>query len=116
MKVKCKVCANESKSMCRLRKSGIKVNKPRLCDDFIYDPLKVKVHTEIPVVKFGYAEQQAAKKYIKEERARIVEAARKGTLIADEERDKQVIYNDNKYPLTGDLSRFTTTAAEAKED
>lgn len=117
-KVKCKVCANETKSMCKLRKSGIKINKPRICDDFIFAPLKVKVHTEIPTVKFGYAEEQEAKRQrraqLKELRAEIAKAT-EGTSKEDLGKAAFEAYSsarDTKHPLTGDLSRFLTTASE----
>jgi len=114
-KVKCKVCANETKGMCKFRRSGVKINKPRICDDFVFAPLKVKVHTEVPSIKFGYAEEQAAKKQRKELNA----AANRIADNAPEEDTGKAAFNeymagrDSKHPLTGDLSRFLTTASEA---
>jgi hypothetical protein len=52
-KVKCNVCANEKGRMCIVKKIGISVNKPRICEAFIYDEIKLKAKQDIPSIKAG---------------------------------------------------------------
>ena len=132
-KVKCKVCANEVSGFCSVKKIGVKVNKHRICEAYVYDEARLKMKTEIPTVRVGYAEQQENKRRMKAELKRIKEELKKkplnGTardlgLIDDASfsgEESRIITpgdprfsmprNDIKHPLTGDLSRFMTTAS-----
>ena len=130
-KVKCKVCAKEVSGMCSVKKTTIKLNKKRKCNAYVYDEAKLKTKTEIPVTKMGYRDMQEAKARFKREmrelRRMAKEAPKQGTaenlgLIVPEE--KKIIkpgdvgFNaprDTKHPMTGDLSRFMTTAVDTKD-
>lgn len=127
-KVKCKVCANEVSAFCNIKKIGVSVNKPRICEAYTYSESKLKAKEEIPTIRLGYAEQQASKRRMKAELKRIKEELKKGPaqgtardlgLIQPSESSiimpgdsRFSIPRDTKHPLTGDLSRFTTTAKE----
>jgi hypothetical protein len=105
-KVKCRVCSNEVSNICTIKKVGVKPNKPRVCDAFIYDKSKVKIHKEIPTIKYGYKERMEERRKRKEELKR---------LKAESKKDYTSLYEpmrttNSKYPTTGDLSRFITSA------
>jgi hypothetical protein len=126
-KVKCNVCSNEKGGICIIKKIGVAIKKPRICEAFIYNEAKLKAKQEIPTIKSGYVDQQAAKLRLKEELKSIRDAMKSGPsqgtakdlgLIKQEE-SKIITPGDpgfyttanTKHPLTGDLSRFLTTAA-----
>lgn len=129
MKVKCRVCDNEKDGFCKVKKIGVKVNKSRTCEAYIYNESKVKAKQELKTTKISYADRERAKAMRKEElkklRALLKEGQRQGTakdlgLIEKEESriikpgDPRFVMpnSDPKHPLTGDLSRFTTTVSE----
>lgn len=128
-KVKCKVCANECGGVCSVKNMGIKPNKRRVCTAFVYDQAKVKQKTEIPITRITYREQQEAKRRFKAEIKEMKRLAKEGpkqgtasNLGLIEKSESAIIKpgdpnfsmpnRDLKYPLTGDLSRFTTTASD----
>lgn len=133
-KVRCGLCANEISGICKIKKIGVKPNKSRICEAYIFDESKLKTKEEVPTIKFGYLEQQEAKRRRKAERKAIQEMARtkpgQGTakdlgLISSEEKSNIILpgdlnfyipSTDPKHPLTGDLSRFVTTATDKKEE
>lgn len=47
IKVKCKVCANETNEICSVKKCKVKINKSRACEAFIYEPTKVKIKQQL---------------------------------------------------------------------
>lgn len=107
-KVKCGVCANEHGGICSIKRVGVKTNKSRLCEAYIYDERKLKTKQEVTTIKFGYKEQQEEKKKRKEEVDNI-----KQQYNSNHRAKIDMIKQSNpnsKYPLTGDLSRFITTA------
>ena len=108
-KVRCGVCENENDGICSIKKVGVRINKPRNCGDYVYNEGKLKVKHNIPTVKFGYKEQQEEKVKKKEE----IEEYKNQYLKNQNHRIDMVkqMNPNSKYPLTGDLSRFTTTAS-----
>jgi len=118
-KVKCGVCANEFSGVCSIKKIGVKTNKPRICEAYIYDEKKMKAKQDIPSIRVSYAEEQEAKRRYKEEMKALKELAKKGPenqtardlgLMTEPSKEEMFIPRPNvKHPLTGDLSRFTTT-------
>ena len=101
MKVRCAACVNEKDKICMLKKIGVKINKPRVCESFSLVEGKAKVRVTLPSVKFGYAEQQEAKrmrKERKEEQSKPTVSATRNTTTT------------SAHPLTGDLSRFVSSA------
>lgn len=128
-KVKCAVCANETASMCKIKKVKIKLNKKRLCEAYVYDEAKVRAKQVIPTISFGYTEQEEHRKKMKEElktlKRLMKQQPQDGTakslgLLKEATEESRIIKpgdpkfvmpsGDQKHPLTGDLSRFVTTA------
>lgn len=133
-KVKCSVCANEKAKFCTIKKIGVKVNKPRTCEAYVYDESKVKARQEIHTMKVGYRQQQENKKRMKEElkelKAMLKEGPRNKTaqdlgLYVEGKGESKIITpgdprftmpsKDIKHPLTGDLSRFTSSVDKKGE-
>lgn len=135
-KVRCSVCQYEKDSFCSIKKNRVSKNKTRICNKFVLEETKAKQKPQKTMpVRMGYAKTQALKAKLKAERKEFLkmlkEGPREGTaqdlgLIdkvspgAGYEMSTGGIIiptgtKDNKHPLTGDLSRFTTTA-EKKED
>lgn len=113
-KVKCRVCTNEVSGVCSIKKASVRVNKSRTCEAFVYNPSKVKVHVEVPTVKFGYAEQQEAKRKRKEELRKAQEALKASQNVPISTQIPTSTGN-SMYPTTGDLSRFITSAEKDGE-
>lgn len=129
MKVKCRVCDNEDKGFCKVKKVKVKINKARICEAYIYNESKLKAKEKVNTTKILFADQQAIKKQQKEELKKLRELLKQGQkqgtardlgLIPKEESkiiqpgDPRFVMprTDSKHPLTGDLSRFTTTVSE----
>lgn len=125
-KIKCNVCSNENNSFCTIKKVKVHINKKRNCDFYVYDSSKLKVKQKIPSIRVGYIEQQNDRRKSKEklkELKKLVEANPGKNIAHDLGMSNSnghctitTVPNDltAKHPLTGDLSRFTTTAT--KED
>ena len=131
MTTKCRVCANEINSFCKIKKIKIKINKKRKCEAYIFDESKVKTKQNVPVIKFGYKQQQEAKRRFKAQMKELRELRKlaakgpgRGTardlgLVKPDEESRIITPGDprfsmpgnTKHPLTGDLSRFVTTAS-----
>ncbi len=129
MKVRCKVCDNELNGFCKIKKITVKTNKSRKCEAYIFNEGKVKAKQEIETVRVSYREMEAAKKRHKEEmkqlRKMMKEGPQEGTAkqlgLVKPEESRIIKPGDpgfsmpnatSAHPLTGDLSRFTTTVTE----
>ena len=119
-KIKCNVCSNENNGFCTIKKVKVHINKKRKCDSYVYDASKFKVKQKIPSVRIGYVEQQndrrKSKEKLKELKKLMNTKPGQGTAqnLGLVDFDSQSDHAKVKHPLTGDLSRFTTTAT--KED
>ena len=100
-KVTCATCANEENRKCLVKKNTVALNKRRRCDIFVLEPTKVKAKQILKTVKMGYKEKEALKKEYKEQISRLKEEAKMGRQP-----------RNMAHPLTGDLSRFTSTAGK----
>ena len=117
-KVRCNVCSNEMSGVCQVKNSRIKINKSRNCKAYIYDEDKIKVKEDIPTIKVGYKQQQENRLRMKEEIKELKEKMKNG-LSKKEAQDLGLVQGgssvvptgDAKHPMTGDLSRFITTAS-----
>lgn len=109
-KVKCSVCLNENNKFCTIKKVKVHINKKRKCDGYIYDSSKLKIKQEIPLIQIGYAEQQIARQKAKMKLKDLRKLDKEKT---EDKTAQKTMLNvpDTKHPLTGDLSRFTTTAS-----
>ncbi len=132
-KVKCRVCANEKGHMCLIKKIGVAINKPRICEAYTYDEGKLKAKVHVPTIKMGYKDHQESKRRLKEElkalKKSMVAGPSQGTaqdlglikpaenrIITAGDPGLYVPRTDSKHPLTGDLSRFLTTANTRDEE
>ena len=126
-KVKCRVCANEKSGLCIIKKIGVATNKPRICEAYTYDENKLKTKQEVPTIKIGYKDHQEAKRRLKEELKALKKSMEAGPsqgtakdlglitpnepkIITADDPEFYIPRTDTKHPLTGDLSRFLTTA------
>lgn len=107
-KITCAICGNEENKICKVKKIGVHINKRRDCDKFILNEDKVKPAHLVKTVSLPYAEKEELKRLYKEEMRR----RRELEMHAQEAGlDPKSI---NMHPLTGDLSRFTSTAAKGE--
>lgn len=112
-KVLCRLCVNEKNGICTEKGVGVKLNKRRNCELFGYDATKEKKYEPIPTIRISYSEMMEAKKRVKEERERK-EARKTKYSNLDMPIGKVNVDNlINKHPLTGDLSKFVSTAKRA---
>lgn len=97
-RIVCAICKNETGGFCRVKKNvKVAINKRRNCDQFILEPGKVKEKQILKTVRLSYAEKEALRKHYKEELRQIKSKLKDPA---------------NPHPLTGDLSRFTSTVSE----
>lgn len=113
-KVRCRVCEREMQGYCPVKKTQVKLNKARTCKNFVHDISKVKIKKILPsqMRPDWYHDRRGAMNKAKKE-MKAKEAARKKELFNTESYMSN-IQGTTDHPLTGDLSRFTTTAG--KED
>ena len=100
-KVICATCAAEFKGKCNAKKGrpSVSINKRRRCDKYILEPSKVKEKQILKTIRMGYKEKEALRREYKEQLKQFRAQAKQHGLT-----------NNPKHPLTGDLSRFTSTA------
>jgi len=98
-KITCATCANEKDRICIIKKNKVSVNKKRRCNKYILAPEKVKAKQILKSVRMSYQEKEALRKEYKEQLKLIKQAARNGQPV-----------QNSRHPLTGDLSRFVSTA------
>ncbi|PIZ00999.1 hypothetical protein COY61_01045 [bacterium (Candidatus Gribaldobacteria) CG_4_10_14_0_8_um_filter_33_9] len=106
-KITCAVCQNEENGVCMVKKKiGISLNKRRNCDKFSLHPSKVKEKQIVKTIKLSYTEREMLRKLYKQELKKLKEKKDDSIVVNDSFR-----INSNEYhPLTGDLSRFKSTA------
>jgi len=125
-KVKCKACQNEDSGRCVVKKVSVATNKARKCEAFLLAEDKVKAREPIHTERIGYVKQRELKAKAKADRKALWEAMRAGPGNATAKNlgldtDDSVIIQpgdprfnvpsgNSKHPLTGDLSKFSTTA------
>lgn len=95
-KITCATCANEQNKICIVKKDSVALNKRRNCDEYILEPDKVKVKQILKTTRLSYREKEAIRRRYRKELKRAKALA-------------NTPQNAN-HPLTGDLSRFTSTA------
>jgi hypothetical protein len=108
-KIICATCAHEKSRICTIKKVTIAPNKRRNCDKYKLEASKVKEKQVLKTIQLSYAEREALRQEYKQQLKQLKSAIKGGNLPAG----SQVT---EKYPLTGDLSRFTSTVAEEKSN
>jgi hypothetical protein len=99
-KIVCSTCVNERSGKCIIKKATVALNKRRRCESYILEPNKVKDKQILKTVRLSYTDQQKLRDELKELRRLEKYEAKSGNST------------DPKHPLTGDLSRFTSTATK----
>ena len=131
-KVKCGICSNEVGGFCKIKKSSVRLNKSRRCEAFVLDKARLSTKEKIPVTRLGYAEMEENRKRLKAELKELRKALKakpnQGTaqdlgLVSSDVAPgyKQttsglVVPTSTKHPLTGDLSRFVTSASKSNDE
>lgn len=120
-RVVCLVCVHQTNGFCALKKSSVKLNKRRICDNFEQDMSKVRVKVKIPTVKRPdwFWSREERRKLQKAELKKLQEQFEKQEQLKKELKENKGIQMVNpmqstKYPLTGDLSCFQSTALKEK--
>jgi len=140
-KVRCAECKAQYNKFCTIKKVTVSLNKDRLCNNFTHDQAKVKIKQVLPTTRIGFTEQEKLRKQRKKDLKKLKEHLKREGLLNDNnnlnrvpKNELSVVYNkpkeketlpesriykpygDEKYPLTGDLSRFTTTGTKKEEE
>lgn len=127
-KVRCAECKAQYNKFCTIKKVTVSLNKDRFCNSFTHDQAKVKIKQVLPTTRIGFTEQEKLRKQRKEDLKKLREHMKREGLFNDNvnvPKPKEELpaesriykpYGDEKYPLTGDLSRFTTTGTKKEED
>jgi len=118
--VRCATCKNLYRNFCIVKKVGVAINKSRLCNKYKFDQQKVKIKQVLPTTRLPFAQQQLDKQTRKAEIKQIKEAIKREKLLEKQGPVQESRIwkptGDTKFPLTGDLSRFTTTGTNKKEE
>ena len=100
-KIKCVWCDNYISDKCSKKGMKVKARKSRRCDSFV--PNEDAIEKEINRGKGIPISRLPATAY-------MTRSERKAELKRQKERLKQAMKADASHPMTGDLSRFKTTA------
>jgi len=100
-KITCATCRCEVNKKCNANKGrpSVSINKRRRCDKYILEATKVKARQVLKTVHMGYREKEALRREYKDQLKQFRAAAKQGN-------------TSQNHPLTGDLSRFTSTAGK----
>jgi hypothetical protein len=121
MRIKCNDCKNQINSFCKVKKSKVAINKSRVCGAYIFDETKVKIKHEIPTTfrSDWFHKKKELKKLLKQQEAeerKRQEALVKQSVTQPPNYLRTPGTGDPKHLLTGDLSRFVSTAVREKQD
>jgi len=108
-KIVCAVCKNEENRRCIVKKSSVAINKKRRCNKFILEPTKVKEKQILKTIRLPYKDREALRQHYKKELKRYKQLVKDGTI---NKQYQTTISN----PITGDLSRFVSTAGDKKSN
>jgi len=117
-KVSCTLCKAQYNSFCTIKRVSVSLNKKRHCDRYDFDESKVKDGVPIPTKRITFREKEVIRKERKEQLKELKDQIKKQgggytAEISTPVKDSRIYkpYGNEKYPLTGDLSRFTTTGS-----
>ena len=118
MKVRCAECKNQVNSWCTPKKVKTSLNKKRTCDKYAFDETKVKTKHVIPTVYRSdwIHKKKELKKLLKDYKQQEELAKEKAELAETPNYLKAPGTGDPKHPLTGDLTRFTSTAGRKENE
>lgn len=118
-KVSCAVCKAQYNRFCTTKRVTVSLNKKRYCDKYVFDDGKVKDGVPIPTKRITFKEREAMRESRKEELRKLKAQLKEQKGLEDGTIKESRIYKphgDEKYPLTGDLSRFTTTGSGDEDE
>lgn len=95
------------------------LNKKRHCDKYVFEISKVKEGVPIPTKRITFKEKELIRKERKEQLKELKAKLKEQQGIENGTIKESRIFKpqgNEKYPLTGDLSRFTTTGSGDKEE
>jgi len=112
-KVICGVCMKQVDGFCQAKKCKVALKKRRLCNKFVYDVNKVSIKIPLPSIKRSefFWDRKERRRILKEMLAEAKKQMEKKN-VTDV---LPTINKDMAHPLTGDLSRFTTTVDKDEE-
>jgi len=113
VKVSCAICEAQYNRFCTTKRVTVALNKKRLCDKFIYDENKVKNGVPIPTTRITFNNKEALRKEHKKELKELRDKLKEGIEVKPENTVPRT--TSEKHPLTGDLSRFTTTGSKDED-
>ena len=117
-KVRCATCKAYYNKFCTVKRVTVSPNKKRICDKYQHDQSKVKLVQPLPTTRISYREKERLRKERKENLKKL-KAQLKLQKQHEDKVEESRIYKpsgNEKYPLTGDLSRFTTTGTSKDKD
>jgi len=98
-KITCATCLNEENKVCVVKKNRVALNKRRRCGKYVLEATKVKAKQILKTVQMGYKDKEALRREYKNQLKQFRASAKQGNI-------------SQSHPLTGDLSRFTSTAGK----
>ena len=121
-KIICQVCFNQTDGFCSFKKTKIKLKKKRLCGKFRQDMSKIKIKRPIDTIRrpdwFWDRDERRKeyKKQLKELQELQAKKEQQDKKIIVDNKDIQIInpVKNAEHPLTGDLSRFSSTASKKR--
>jgi len=120
-KVVCAICLNQAGGFCEVKSSKIKLKKKRLCDKFRQDISKIKIKQPIPTKRRPeyFWDRDKKRRFMKEQLKKLqdeqAQRSSAGQIIDDKASTVMLGTGSKKHPLTGDLSRFTTTIKKSED-
>lgn len=118
-KVSCSVCRAQYNKFCTVKRVSVSLNKKRHCDKYVFEEGKIKEGIPIPTKRITFKEKELVRKERKEQLKELKDKLKEQQGIKDGTIKESRIFKphgNEKYPLTGDLSRFTTTGSGDKEE
>lgn len=108
-KVICGICLHQNDSFCDFKRSKVRLKKRRLCDGFEKDTSKVGFKQPIQITRrpdwYWWTRTERKEFFLKSMDE-----------LKSKSQHRELRTSDNQHPLTGDLSRFKTSAeVENKE-
>ena len=117
-KVRCATCKAYYNKFCTIKRVSVSPNKKRICDKYQHDQSKVKLIQSLPTTRISYREKEKLRKERKENLKKLKEQLKLQEQHKDKSEESRIYKpsGNEKYPLTGDLSRFTTTGTSKDKD
>ncbi len=118
-KVSCAVCTAQYNRFCTIKRVTVSLNKKRHCDKYTFDESKIKDGVPILTKRITFKEKEAMRNNRKEELRTLKAQLKEQEGLEDGTIKESRIYKphgNERYPLTGDLSRFTTTGSGDEDE